>query len=219
MTTFPGSPKLIKGGIVLLNPGTSAVLRIIALQYNPDTLTRSLQVQAVGGEGGDRSEALRLKGPPVETIKLDAEIDAADQLEFPDQNQNVAQLGLHPQLAALEIAVYPTSAKLNSKNALANSGALEIAPMESPLMLFIWSKNRILPVRLTEFSITEEAFDPALNPIRAKVSLGMRVLSVDDLGFDHKGGSLFMTYLQNKEQLSAQFQGGSLNHFGIEGIS
>lgn len=219
MTTFPGSPKLIKGGIVLLNPSTSAVLRIIALQYNPDTLTRSLQVQAVGGEGGDRSEALRLKGPPVETIKLDAEIDAADQLEFPEQNQNVARLGLHAQLAALETTVYPTSAKLNSNNALASSGTLEIAPMESPLLLFVWSKNRILPVRLTEFSITEEAFDPALNPIRAKVSLGMRVLSVDDLGFDHKGGSLFMTYLQNKEQLSAQFQGGSLTHFGIEGIS
>ena len=76
--------------------------------------------------------------------------------------------------------------------------------MEAPLTLFVWSKNRIVPVRITDFSITEEAFDPALNPIRAKVSLGMRVLSVDDLGFDHKGGSLFMTYLQQKEQLAAR---------------
>ena len=218
MTTFPGSPKLIKGGIVLLNPSTSAVQRIIVLQYNPDTLTRTLQVQSVGGEGGDRSEALRLKGPPVETIKLDAEIDAADQLEFPDQNQNAVQLGLHPQLAALETTIYPTSATLNSNNSLANAGTLEIAPMEAPLMLFIWSKNRILPVKLTEFSITEEAFDPSLNPIRAKVSLGMRVLSVDDLGFDHKGGSLFMSYLQNKERLSAKNQAGSLNSFGIGGL-
>ena len=219
MTSFPGSPKLIKGGIVLLNSSTSAVQRIIALQYNPDTLTRTLQVQGAGGEGGDRSEALRLKGPPVETIKLEAEIDAADQLEFPDQNQNVVKYGLHTQLAALETTVYPTSAKLNSNNSLAKAGTLEITPAETPLMLFIWSKNRILPVRLTEFSITEEAFDPTLNPIRAKVSLGMRVLSVDDLGFDHKGGSLFMSYLQNKEQLSSKNQSGSLNTFGIEGIS
>lgn len=219
MTTFPGAPKLIKGGIVLLNPDTGTVLRIIALQYNPETLTRTLQVQGVEGEGGDRSEALRLKGPPIETIKLDAEIDAADQLEFPDQNQHVVQSGLHTHLAILETTVYPSSAKLNSNNSLASAGTLEIAPMEAPLMLFIWSKNRILPVRLTDFSITEEAFDPALNPIRAKVSLGMRVLSVDDLGFDHKGGSLFMSYLQNKEQLASQNRGGSFNSLGIEGIS
>ena len=63
-------------------------------------------------------------------------------------------------------------------------GTLEIVPAEAPLTLFVWSKNRMLPVRITEFSITEEAFDPALNPIRAKVSLGLRVLSVNDLGFD-----------------------------------
>ena len=61
--------------------------------------------------------------------------------------------------------------------------------MIAPLTLFIWSKNRIVPVRLTDFSITEEAFDPELNPIRAKVSLGMRVLNVDDLGFDARAAA------------------------------
>ena len=88
MTTFPGSPRLLKGGIVLVDPDTGAVQRVIALQYNPDTLTRTLQVQGVGAEGGDRAEALRLKGPPVETIKLDAEIDATDQLEQPGQTRS-----------------------------------------------------------------------------------------------------------------------------------
>jgi len=218
MTTFPNSPKLLKGGIVLIDPITSAVRRIIALQYNPDTLSRTLQVKGVGAESGDRSEALRLKGPPVETIKLDAEIDATDHLEFPDQNPNAAQLGIHPQLAALETIVYPTSGQLQSNNSLAQAGTLEIAPMETPLTLFIWSKNRILPVRITDFSVTEEAFDAALNPIRAKVSLGMRVLSVDDLGFAHKGGSLFMSYLQSKEQLAARSQGGAFSTLGIGGI-
>jgi len=218
MTTFPGSPKLIKGGIVLLNQSTSAVQRIIALQYNSDTLTRSFQIQGVGAGSGDRSEALRLKGPPVETIKLEAEIDATDQMEFPDQHANIVQSGLHSQLAALETMIYPSSSQLQANNSLANSGTLEIVPMETPLMLFIWSKNRIVPVRLTEFSITEEAFDPSLNPIRAKVSLGMRVLSIDDLGFSHKGGNLFMSFLQNKEQLSAKHQGGALGSLGINGI-
>lgn len=218
MSSFPNSPRLIKGGIVLLDPNTSAVLRIIALQYNPDTLSRTLQVQAAGGEGGDRLEALRLKGPPNESIKLDAEIDATDQLEFPDNNRTTAQLGIFPQLAALETIIYPTSGQIESNNSLAQSGTLEISPSETPLTLFVWSKTRILPVRLTEFSITEEAFDAALNPIRAKISLGMRVLSVNDLGFAHKGGNLFMAYLKNKEQLVNLSQSASLSSLGITGI-
>ena len=123
-------------------------------------------------EGGDRSEALRLTGPPVETIKLEAEIDATDQLEFPDQNANAVQFGIQPQLAALETIIYPSSGELLANNNLARSGTLEIAPTLAPLTLFIWSKSRIIPVRITDFSITEEAFDTSLNPIRAKVSLG-----------------------------------------------
>jgi len=217
MTTFPNSPKLIKGGIVLIDPQSAQVQRIISLQYNPESLSRTLQVQGTG-ESGDRSEALRLKGPAVETIKLDAEIDATDQLEFPEQNQNAIEHGIQPQLALLESLVQPSSGQLNSNNQLAQSGVLEIAPLESALALFVWSKQRIVPVRVTDFSITEEAFDPALNPIRAKVSLGLRVLSVDDLGFQHKCGILFMSYLQNKEQLAAKVAAGSFATLGIGGI-
>ncbi|MCD4670142.1 MAG: hypothetical protein K8S14_06830, partial [Actinomycetia bacterium] len=130
MTTFPGSPRLLKGGIVLIDPETSAVQRIISLQYNPDTLTRTLQVQGIG-EGGDRSEALRLRGPPVETIKLDAKIDATDQLEIADYT--ATRLGIHPQLAALETIVYPSSSQLLENNRLAQSGTLEIVPMQASL--------------------------------------------------------------------------------------
>ncbi len=218
MSGFPGSPRLLKGAIVLLDPDTSAVLRVIALQYNPDTLTRTLQVKGVGAETGDRSDVLRLKGPPVETIKVDAEIDATDLLETAEPGSTVLQLGIHPQLAALETIIYPPSIQLLANNILAQAGTIEIAPMEAPLTLFIWSQTRILPVRLTEFSVTEEAFDPSLNPIRAKVSLGMRVLSVDDLGFDHKGGNLFMVYQMQKELLAALSQGGGLSALGIRGI-
>jgi hypothetical protein len=219
MSSFPGSPRLLKGGIVLIDSSTSRVLRIIALQYNPDTLTRTLQVRG-SGESGDRSEALRLKGPPVETIKLDVEIDVTDQLELPDEGQNriATQLGLYPQLAALETIIYPASSQLISNNNLAKAGTLEIVPMEAPLSLFIWSQTRIVPVRLTDFSVTEEAFDPKLNPIRAKVSLGMRVLSVDDLGFDNKGGNLYMIYQQQKERLVTSLQSGTLGALGITGI-
>lgn len=218
MNNLSNSPRLLKGGIVLIDPVTAAVRRVIALQYNPDTLTRTLQVQGVGQDGGDRSEALRLKGPPVETIKIEAEIDAADQLEQPDQHAAIVQFGIQPQLAVLETIIYPRSQDLIANNALAQSGTLEIVPMEAALTLFVWSKTRIVPVRLTEFSVTEEAFDPSLNPIRAKVSLGMRVLTVNDLGFAHRGGNLFMVYQQQKEQLAAQSLQSTLGALGLGGI-
>ena len=216
MTTFPGSPRLVKGGVVLVDPSSGRVLRVISLQYNPDTLTRSLQVKGVAAEGGDRSEALRLKGPPVETYKLEAELDATDALAAGEPGA-VAR-GLHAELAVLELLVYPSTAQLRQLDAQASAGVLEVAPMETPLTLFIWSQHRIVPVRITEMSVTEEAFDSQLNPIRAKVSLGLRVLSVDDLGFRHRGGSLFMVYQGQKEQLAALWQPGVLSTLGIAGV-
>lgn len=217
MTGFPNSPRIVKAGLVLVDPASAQVRRVIALQYNPESLTRTLQAQNIG-EGAERSEALRLTGPAVETLKLDAEIDAADQLEFPDQNPNTVSAGVAPQLAVLESLVNPTAGDLLANKALAAAGTLEIAPMESALALFVWGANRIVPVRVTEFSITEEAFDPALNPIRAKVSLGFRVLSVDDLGFDHKGGGLFMAYLQARETLATKQATVGFEALGIGGL-
>jgi len=213
MTTFPRSPRVLKAGIVLLNPVSSAIDRIISLQYNPGSLSRTLKAQSI--EDANRSEALRLKGPPTETYSLEAEIDATDQLEFPDQNPEVRDNGLSPMLSALESMVYPKSSDLLANNSIASSGSLEIIPTEGPLILFIWSKNRVMPVKLTSFSITEEAFDPNLNPILAKVSLGMQVLTVNDLGFDSKGGNLYMAYQQQKEQLATKFKQGLLSTLGL----
>jgi len=217
MSTFPGSPKLLKGGLVLIDAESGAVQRIIALQYNPETVTRSLTPQTATGDG-DRSEALRLKGPPIETIRLDASIDATDQLEFPAQNSNTVQLGIQPQLAALETILYPESGTLQQNNTLASVGTLEITPAVAPLTLFVWGSQRIVPVRITEFSVTEEAFDPALNPILAKVSLGLRVLSINDLEFSSKGGSLYMVYHQARERLAQKAAAGSFGALGINGI-
>lgn len=218
MTGFPNSPRLVKGGIVVIDADSSAVQRIIALQYNPDSVSRSLQVQALESGGGDVSEALRLTGPAIETITLEAEMDAADYLEQPDRNPGAVQYGLHPQLAALEALVNPTSAHLNSVHGMAGSGSLEIIPPLAPLTVFVWGSNRIQPVRLTEFSVTEEAFDPALNPIRVKLNLGLRVLSVMDVGFDNRAGSLYMSYLGSREAMAKRLAAADFNVLGIGGL-
>jgi hypothetical protein len=217
MSSFTGSPYIVKGGIVILNPSTAAIDRIISLQYNPDSLTRTLQVQGLGGDDNAGGELFRVKGTPVETLKVDVELDATDQLEKADPG--AVNSGIQAQLAALETILYPRSSQLLGNNKLSNAGTLEIIPMEMPLTLFIWNKNRILPVRITEFSITEEAFDVNLNPIRAKISLGMKVLSVDNLGFDNRGSGIFMNYLQSKERLAQMSAGGSLQSLGINSIS
>lgn len=213
------SPRLIKGGLVVLDPSGAQVRRTIALQYNPDSLSRSYQVQGAGGEGGgERAQPFRLKGPAIESIKVEAEIDATDQLQFPDQNPNVVQHGIAPQLAALEALVNPSSEELLALDALASSGTLEIVPPDAPLVIFVWSRNRIQPVRVTDLSITEEAFDPALNPIRAKVSLGLRVMSTDDLGFAHRGGALFVNHLRAREALASKAGSASLQALGIDAL-
>lgn len=216
MPSPPIAPRLVKCGLVTLDPDSGAVEAVLPLQYNPDTLTRSLRVQGAGEQGSERSEALRLTGPPVETLQLEAEIDAADLLEEGDAT--ATEVGVHPWLAALELLIHPSSRQLEQARTSARAGVLEIAPAEAPLTLFVWSGSRVLPVRITELSITEEAFDPALNPLRARISLGMRVLSVNDLGHEHRGGALFMAHLQSKERLARRRGAADLSRLGIRGI-
>jgi len=198
MTTFPNSPRVLKGALVGVSPN-NPVPSVIIFQYNPDTLTRSIKPRAPGGDG-TRSEALRLTGPPEETIKVDVEIDAVDQLEKSDGI--AASLGVYPQLSALEMLAYPPSATVIANTELLAKGVIEIVPPDAPLTLFIWGAKRILPVRITDFSITEEAYDQALNPIRAKVGLGLRVLSYNDLSITDPGYYIFMAHQIVKETLS-----------------
>lgn len=209
-------PRLIKAGIVLADPNTGNVLKVIALQYNPETLTRSLKAQIASTGSEHQVTATRYTGAAVETMKVDAQIDATDQLAASDPT--AISLGIHPQLAVLETLVYPASATLTANNAMASSGVLEVLPVEAPLTLFVWSKQRITPVQISDISVTEELFDPTLNPIRAKVSLSLRVLTIDDYGFSTPGGTFFMSYLQNKEQLAARVGSAAMSTLGVSSL-
>jgi len=199
MSSFPGSPKVLKGAIIGLDP-VNPLASVIIFQYNPDTLTRTITAQTAGSDNADKGEALRLKGPPKETIKLDVEIDAADQLE--QANPLATSMGLYPTLASLEMLLYPKSALTIANEVLAAVGIIEIIPPEAPMTLFVWGPKRTLPARLTEFTITEEAYDPNLNPIRAKVGLSLRVLNYQDLGLLSAGGALFMAHQVAKEVMA-----------------
>lgn len=193
------SPLLLKGAILVLDPTTGVQLNTIRFEYNPESLRRSLQPQSVG-DLPDRTEVLRLKGPPIETIQCDIELDATDQLAASDPT--AMSVGIQPQLSVLELLVYPTSGVLIANEVLSLVGTIEILPMSSNLTIFVWGTNRVTPVRLTGIEITEEAFDPQLNPIRAKVSLSMRVLNVNDVGFLTPAGAMYMAYQMSKESVA-----------------
>jgi hypothetical protein len=198
MSSFPGSPRLLKGAIIGVDP-FNPLASVVVFQYNPDTLTRRLEPRAVSAEG-DRGEAFRLTGAPKETITLSVEIDATDQLE--QANPLATTMGIYPTLAALEMILYPKSAVVIANTILSLIGTIEVIPVEAPMTLFVWGPQRVLPVRLTSLSITEEAHDQLLNPIRAKAELSLTVLSYQDLPLLSPGNVLFLAHHIAKEVMA-----------------
>jgi len=216
MTTFPASPRTLKGALIGADP-FNPLASVIVFQYNPETLTRRIDARATGGaDGGDRSEAFRLSGPPKETITLNVEIDAVDQLE--QANPLAVMQGIYPVLSALEMLLYPKSGKVIADAILAQAGNIEIIPPEAPLTLFVWGMRRVLPVRLTGLSITEEAYDTSLNPIRAKADLFLYVLSYADLKPSHVGYGLFLAHQVAKELMATQNAFNSLPQTGLSAL-
>ena len=193
---FPGRPLLLKGALVVFETPLPIPTNIIIFQYNPETMTRRVE-QASGGDqtaaGGaprnpclNAGDARNTLQPPVESYSLTVELDAADQLEVSDQV--TMGVGLHPALAALELLLYPRLTDLVLAESLALLGSSLIAPLQTPLVLFVWGAPRVMPVQVTSISITEQAFDQLLNPIQAKVDLTMRSLTLSEL---HDAGPPF----------------------------
>jgi hypothetical protein len=204
---FPRSPRLLKGALIEYQSQFLGPLpNIIAFQYNPEEVRRTLAHRT--GQAGARSagaareDVLKVKGPPLETISLSVVLDAADQLAEPERNPHVVAAGLHPALAALELLLYPRTTQILERRVKAMAGMVEIAPPDVPLVLFVWGSSRVLPVRLTSFSITEQAFDQRLNPIQATVELGMEVLTYLDLKEGTVGFSAYTITQTQKEALA-----------------
>lgn len=198
MSSFPGSPRVQKGAIVgidIFNP----VASLIVFQYNPDTMTRTLRARTSWEDEG-RGEAQRVKGAPVENIRMDVEIDATDQLE--KDEGFASSLGIYPQLSALEMLLYPKSALVITNTILLAASKKEIEAPVAPMTLLVWGFKRVVPIRLEDFSITEEAHDVNLNPIRARCSLGLRVLSYSDLNIKHPGYYIFLAHQVVKETMA-----------------
>jgi len=177
---FPRSPKLLKGALVVFETKLPIPTNLIVFQYNPDTMTRGFeQVSGSPDPRQSSGDTQNVVIPPIESFQVEVELDAADQLE--SSNALATTVGLHPTLAALELLISPPSTNLILNKALALLGSSIISPASTPLVLFVWGPVRVVPVRVITVGVTEEAFDQLLNPIRARVTLGMRALSLIEL--------------------------------------
>src|SRR4051812_31148678 len=161
MGSFPGSPRTL-GGAILSVENTVSVPRVVTFQFNPDAVTRTLAPRsAPAAQQVAPADALWVYGAPVETSTVTVEVDAADQLASGDPV--AAAVGIAPQLAALEMPLYPSSAQVVANSALLLAGTIEILPPAAPLTVLAWGPTRVVPVRRTSLAVTEQAFDPALN--------------------------------------------------------
>lgn len=217
---FPRSPTLLKGAIVAYESQfLGPVPNVIVLQYNPAELTRALSHRAgppnTGEQGEARADVQRVQGPPVETIRLTITLDAADQLEAPGTHPVTVARGLHPALAALELLMYPKASQILLNRTLAKAGSPQVQYDTIPVALFIWGPARVVPVRLNSFSITEQAFDQVLNPIRAEVELDMRVLTYMEFEEESIGFAAYLATQAQKEAMARANLLQSAEHLGL----
>jgi hypothetical protein len=201
MGSFPGTPRILRGAIAAVTP-LSPLSRIVIFQYNPHELRRTLRPRSAPSEQQvGPADAHRIWGAPTETITMTVEVDAADQLETGDPV--AATAGIAPQLASLEMLLYPDSLQVIANTTLLQAGVIELLPPEGPLTVLVWGPGRAVPVRLQDLTITEEAFDPGLFPTRATVEVSLQVLSYSDLPVSDPGYTLFLVHQVLKETMAS----------------
>jgi hypothetical protein len=165
-------------------------------QYNPETMTHTwTQPEPAPTAATQTTDPLAVKGVPGETFSFTIAMDAND--EIADGSAPTAALaeasGIYSRLAALEMLLYPTgggqtgltgavSAAIQSGLAGTKSGTTRTVPQSvMPVTLFIWGPGRIVPVRITQLTITEKLYDTLLNPTHAEAQLSLRVLTPAEL--------------------------------------
>ncbi|MCP3959029.1 MAG: hypothetical protein GY719_14355 [bacterium] len=177
---------MMKGALISV-PLLPPIPSKIRFQYNPESVKRSVKPNYYGaGKFG----SARFSGAPTENISLEILLDAT-------QGQLKAGLppkGIKPELSALESLLYPPMLQVGINAVLLAVGTIEAVPLDTPLTLFIFGPGRVVPVRLTGVDVTEELWDSKLNPVRAKVSLSMDVVTYSDVGLVSPSGAAFVVH-------------------------
>lgn len=194
---------LAKGSLHIVEPSGGKSLKnvqtSIVFQYNPDKVERAIKPNMVGGQSGGHSANMRYGTAPEETYSMKVEIDALDNLPSKAQAQAARTVGIYPILSALELLMYPKLADVKTNQSKIEQGILQVAPFIAPLILLNWGQKRILPVVMESYSVEEQMFDKALNPIRATIQLALRAITYDDVRPGNSNYESFVSYQRFKE--------------------
>lgn len=197
--SYPNNPKILKAALISMSV-TNPVPQMIVLQYNPAELSRQLEPDFE--KTGDTPTGTNLlAGPATETIQMTARISAVDQLQASDAT--AMAFGIYPQLATLELMLFPSATSIIQGLTEMALGVLEIIPPETPLTVFVWGPQRVLPVQITSYSVSETMHDTRLNPIDAEVTMAMKVLTYQDFGPTQTGFYLYLANLAERELMAA----------------
>jgi hypothetical protein len=192
----------IRGALVEFMPTFLIPLpNIIIFQFNPETMTHSwtqpASVPVSEGAAGN-ANPLAVRGVPGESFSFTLVMDTVDMIAdgSPVAEGLATVSGIYSRLAALEMLQYPVPAadsglvgQVSAAAGAVAGGAAAAAParsvpaMQVPTVLFVWGPGRIVPVRVTNLSITEKLYDALLNPIHAEATIGLRVLTPDELAY------------------------------------
>ena len=207
MTGFSRSPNLLKGALIQFSaPMLIPIPNLIIFQYNPETMTRQLvpwkprekvvyedlkaAEKAAPKAVAELLNELAQPFDPQETFSLTIELDATDALEEPSSHPVALIAGVADRISAMEMLCYPPGPEafsgvlnvsvnfsIGAAGVTASVAADALPRLQVPIVLFFWGPGRIVPVRITTFSVEEQQYSPLLYPIRAKVSLGLTVLN------------------------------------------
>lgn len=184
---------MVKGAFVALDANFHVCNdRVFVFQYNPVTLNRLFTYPDRSVNSSDQTiENTHGESAPIETITFQLELDATDHLEHPDQPPHTVAHGLHPALATLESMMQPTTPD---------------GDQARPIILFLWGPNRSIPVQVLRLDITEEAFDPQLNPIRATINVHLLVLQESKQPRTVTDHPLWKNYRRQKASLAVFYR-------------
>lgn len=181
---FSNKPKILRGAFV--EYGLSVPPLTVVFQFNPEKLTRNRSVD-FGKEAlrrfhqkAEYANLIKLQREQItdvkeEVINLEIRLDATDRMD--DGDAIAGQYGIAPQLSTLEQMAYPKNESILGSIALGKMKGYSFTERANPpIIIFIWGKQRLLPVNITSLNITEQEFNTELNPVRATVSVSLTVI-------------------------------------------
>lgn len=204
----------LRGAFIAYDPGgyRDGPKRVIPFRFNPETLSRSLQVEQ--GKSGSGTEGAAKAG---KSGKGEQAADAASgalkqgftvqvRFDFDDRHEVARdlppELGIAPEIAALESLLYPAE----SPTEHTGDGSEPVRPRsQRPTVLFVWGRRRVLPVRITGMTVNETRFNAELNPLRAEIDVALEVLGDVDARSDKAVGDALAFTNAKRRELAKQF--------------